>query len=164
MSASRREFLIQSGLAVTTAAVASAIGLNLAEAGDGDTISIALASRAPVGLNPQQTGLNGGDNWAINQLFDTLVKPPEGRWAVKPDEFLPSIAESWESSADAKTWTYKIRKGVKFHKNYGEVTADDVVFTFQRQLDPKQVTANKVIYANIASCEAVDPMTVRFTL
>ncbi len=164
MSASRREFLIQSGLAVTTAAVASAIGLDLAEAGDGDTISIALASRAPVGLNPQQTGLNGGDNWAINQLFDTLVKPPEGRWAVKPDEFLPSIAESWESSADAKTWTYKIRKGVKFHKNYGEVTADDVVFTFQRQLDPKQVTANKVIYANIASCEAVDPMTVRFTL
>jgi peptide/nickel transport system substrate-binding protein len=164
MSASRREFLIQSGLAVTTAAVASTIGLDLARAGDGDTISIALASRAPVGLNPQQTGLNGGDNWAINQLFDTLVKPPEGRWAVKPDEFLPSVAESWESSADAKTWTYKIRKGVKFHKNYGEVTAEDVVFTFQRQLDPKQVTANKVIYANIASCEAVHPMTVRFTL
>ncbi|MBB3593336.1 peptide/nickel transport system substrate-binding protein [Rhizobium sp. BK529] len=164
MSSSRREFLVQSGLAVTTAAVASTIGLGRARAGDMDTISIALASRAPVGLNPQQTGLNGGDNWAVNQLFDTLVKPPEGRWAVKPDEFLPSIAESWESSADAKTWTYKIRKGVKFHKNYGEVTADDVVFTFQRQLDPKQVTANKVIYANIASCEAVDPMTVRFTL
>ncbi len=164
MSTSRREFLVQSGVAVTTAAVVSKLGLGAAQAADGDTISIALASRAPVGLNPQQTGLNGGDNWAIDQLFDTLVKAPDGRWAVKPDEFLPSIAESWESSADAKTWTYKIRKGVKFHKNYGEVTADDVVFTFQRQLDPKQVTANKVIYANIASCEAVDPMTVRFTL
>ena len=164
MTTSRREFLIQSGLAVTAAVVASKVGLGSALAADEDTISIALASRAPVGLNPQQSGLNGGDNWAINQLFDTLVTQPEGRWAVKPDEFLPCIAESWESSQDAKTWTYKIRKGVKFHKNYGEVTADDVVFTFQRQLDPKQVTANKVFYSNIATCEAVDPMTVRFTL
>jgi len=164
MTVTRREFLIQSGLITAACAVGSTFGFAPAMAADNDTITIALASRAPVGLNPQQTGLNGGDNWGVNQIYDTLVKPPEGRWAVKPDEFLPSVAESWESSEDAKTWTYKIRKGVKFHKNYGEVTADDVVFTFGRQIDPKQVTANKVFYANIQSCEAVDPMTVRFTL
>ncbi|WP_047462060.1 ABC transporter substrate-binding protein [Rhizobium rhizogenes] len=164
MSVSRREFLVQSGLATATMAVGSNLGFAPAQAADNDTITIALASRAPVGLNPQQTGLNGGDNWAVNQIYDTLVKPPEGRWAVKPDEFLPSIAESWESSHDAKTWTYKIRNGVKFHKGHGEVTADDVVFTFGRQIDPKLVTSNKVFYANIATCEAVDPMTVRFTL
>jgi peptide/nickel transport system substrate-binding protein len=164
MSVSRREFLMQSGLAAATMAVGSNLGFAPAQAADNDTITIALASRAPVGLNPQQTGLNGGDNWAVDQLYDTLVKSPDGRWAVKPDEFLPSIAESWESSGDAKTWTYKIRKGVKFHKNYGEVTADDVIFTFGRQIDAKLVTSNKVFYANIATCEAVDPMTVRFTL
>ncbi len=164
MSVTRREFLINTGMTTASLAVASQIGLGRAVAADDDVISIALAARAPVGLNPQQTGLNGGDNWAINQLYDTLVTAPEGRWAVKPDEFLPSIAESWESSPDAKTWTYRIRAGVKFHKNYGEVTADDVVFTFARQLDPQLVTANKVFYSNIATCEAVDPMTVRFTL
>jgi len=164
MKVSRREFLVQSGLATTAMAVGSTVGFTPTQAADSDTITIALASRAPVGLNPQQTGLNGGDNWAVDQLFDTLVKSPDGRWAVKPDEFLPSIAESWDSSADAKSWTYRIRKGVKFHKNYGEVTADDVVFTFGRQIDPKLVTANKVFYANIATCEAIDPMTVRFTL
>jgi peptide/nickel transport system substrate-binding protein len=164
MSVTRRKFLINSGMAAAGLAAASQASLRSALAADGDVISIALAARAPVGLNPQQTGLNGGDNWAINQLYDTLVTAPEGRWAVKPEDFLPSIAESWESSADAKTWTYKIRKGVKFHKNYGEVTADDVVFTFGRQLDPKLVTANKVFYSNIAACEAADPMTVRFTL
>lgn len=164
MSVTRREFLVQTGLATAAAAIGSGIGSASSLAADGDTISIALAARGPVGLNPQQTGLNGGDNWGIDQMYDTLVKAPDGRWAVKPDEFLPSIAESWESSADAKTWIYKIRKGVKFHKNYGEVTADDVVFTFGRQLDPKLVTSNKVFYTNIATCEAVDPMTVRFTL
>jgi peptide/nickel transport system substrate-binding protein len=164
MSVTRRKFLINSGMAAAGLAVASQASLGSALAEDGNVISIALAARAPVGLNPQQTGLNGGDNWAINQLYDTLVSAPEGRWAVKPEDFVPSIAESWESSADAKTWTYKIRKGVKFHKNYGEVTADDVVFTFGRQMDPKLVTANKVFYSNIAACEAADPMTVRFTL
>jgi peptide/nickel transport system substrate-binding protein len=164
MSVTRREFLARTGLATAAAAIGSGLGAAPGMAADGDTISIALAARSPVGLNPQQTGLNGGDNWAINQMYDTLVKAPEGSWAVKPDDFLPSIAESWESSPDAKTWTYKIRKGVKFHKNYGEVTAEDVVFTFGRQLDPNLVTASKVIYSNIATCEAVDPMTVRFTL
>jgi len=164
MSVSRREFLITSGPVTAALIVGASGGSASAQVAGSDTITIALASRAPVGLNPQQTGLNGGDNWAIHQLFDTLVKQPKGRWAAKPDDFLPAIAESWEQSADARTWTYKIRKGVRFHKNYGEVTADDVAFTFGRQLDPKLVTSNKVLYANIATCEAVDPMTVRFSL
>jgi peptide/nickel transport system substrate-binding protein len=164
MSVTRREFLVQTGLVTAGAALGSSVASAPSFAADGDTITIALAARGPVGLNPQQTGLNGGDNWAIDQMYDTLVKAPDGRWAVKPEEFLPGIAESWESSADAKIWTYKIRRGVKFHKGYGEVTADDVVFTFGRQLDPKLPTANKVFYSNIVACEAVDPMTVRFTL
>ncbi|MEZ2128153.1 MULTISPECIES: ABC transporter substrate-binding protein [unclassified Sinorhizobium] len=164
MSVTRREFLVQTGLATAAAAIGSGIGSAPTFAADGDTISIALAARGPVGLNPQKTGLNGGDNWAVYQMYDTLVRAPYGRWAVKPEDFVPSIAESWESSSDAKTWTYRIRKGVKFHKNYGEVTADDVVFTFGRQIDPTLVTANKVLYSNIAACDAVDPMTVRFTL
>lgn len=38
----------------------------------------------------------------------------------------PSVADSWEGSADASTWTFKIRKGVEFH-NGKTVTADDVI-------------------------------------
>ena len=142
---------------------ATALGSGEARA-QGGGISIALAARAPVGLNPQQTALTGADNWAIKQIFDTLAKSPDGAWAVRPDEFQPALAESWESSADARTWTYRLRRGVQFHKGYGEMTADDVVFTYSRHLNPDLVTNQKALYSNVAAVEAVDPYTVRFQL
>jgi peptide/nickel transport system substrate-binding protein len=47
---------------------------------------------------------------------------------------VPVLAESWEASADAKSWRFKIRKGVTFH-NGQEMTADDVVATLLRHSD-----------------------------
>jgi peptide/nickel transport system substrate-binding protein len=126
-------------------------------------ISIALAARAPTGLSPQQTAQTGGDNWAVRQCFDWLVKPADGTFALRPEDFRPNLAESWESSQDARTWTYRLRRGVQFHKGYGEMTSEDVAFTFGRHLDPNLVTNQKALYANMASCEAVDRYTVRFT-
>ena len=157
MALSRRDFLITAG----AASAAAGIGLHMpaALAQESDIITIALAARAPAGINPQQTGLSGGDNWTIYQVFNTLVRAPDGRFATKPEEFEPSLAESWESSADAKTWTYKLREGVQFHKGYGEMTSDDVMFTFDRQLDPELVTGGKVQFSNIESIDAPDAYT-----
>ena len=90
--------------------------------------------------------------------------PDDGTFAVKPDDFRPNLAEKWESSPDAKTWTFHLRQGVRFHKGQGELSADDVVFTFSRQIDPKVVTSGKVLYANIADVTALDPLTVQFRL
>jgi peptide/nickel transport system substrate-binding protein len=158
MGTSRRHFL--GGAAALGAASLQAERA----AAQGTGISIALAVRAPVGLNPQQTALTGADNWAIKQIFDTLVKSPDGAWAVRPEEFQPALAESWESSPDARTWTYRLRQGVQFHKGYGVMTADDVVFTFQRHLNPDLVTNQKALYSNVAAVEALDPATVRIQL
>ncbi len=47
----------------------------------------------------------------------------------------PYLAESWKPSDDLKTWTFKLRRGVKF-ANGQEMTADDVVFNVTRWLDP----------------------------
>ncbi len=47
----------------------------------------------------------------------------------------PMLAESWKPSEDLKTWTFNIRKGVKFG-NGDELTADDVVYNVKRWLDP----------------------------
>jgi hypothetical protein len=44
----------------------------------------------------------------------------------------PDLAERWESSPDKLTWTFHLRKGVKFHGDYGTLTADDVVFSLKR--------------------------------
>ena len=53
---------------------------------------------------------------------------------------------------------------MQFHKGYGEMTADDVLFCYNRQLDPTTVTVNKLYFGNIASVEAPDPYTVVITL
>ncbi|HSF33815.1 MAG TPA: ABC transporter substrate-binding protein [Candidatus Tectomicrobia bacterium] len=50
---------------------------------------------------------------------------------------IPAIAEFWEASRDGLTWTFTLRRGVKFHHGR-EVTAEDFVYSFTRLLDPKK--------------------------
>ena len=66
-------------------------------------------------------------------VFDRLVEAV----TVGPgkSELVPGLAEKWEISADGKIYTFHLRKGVLFH-NGEELTADDVVYTFDRMLDP----------------------------
>jgi peptide/nickel transport system substrate-binding protein len=89
-------------------------------------------------------------------LYDTLVYPtPEG--GVKPN-----VAHNWETSSDGLTWTFNIRKGIKFHDG-SELTAEDVAFTMDRLIAIGEgygyMFADKV-----ESTEAVDDYTVRFNL
>ncbi len=46
-------------------------------------------------------------------------------------EFVPRLAKEWSVSADGVVWTFKLREGVQLHKGYGEMTADDVIWSFQ---------------------------------
>lgn len=53
----------------------------------------------------------------------------------------PMLAENWEASEDLKTWTFFLRKGVKWH-NGDEFNADDVIFNITRWLDPALGSSN----------------------
>ena len=75
----------------------------------------------------------------------------------------PVLAESWTTSADGKTWTFKLRKNVKFH-NGRALTASDVKFSLDRILDPKTAARGKGSLAIIESIQVVDPQTVRVLL
>src|SRR5438876_37255 len=77
----------------------------------------------------------------------------------------PHLAESWTASGDAKTWTFKIRKGVTFN-NGATFSADDVIWTLTYLLDPKtaSTTRTTITYLKASNIEKVDAYTVRFHL
>jgi peptide/nickel transport system substrate-binding protein len=72
------------------------------------------------------------------------------------------LAESVESK-DAKTWTVKLRKGVTFHSGK-ELTAEDVIFSLKRHLDPAVGSKVAKIAAQMTGFKAVDKSTVEIAL
>ena len=72
------------------------------------------------------------------QIFDGLVTFDQTLAIV------PALAHHWRASRDGLTWTFTLRKGVKFHHGR-EVTADDVVFSFTRHTNshsPSELTGS----------------------
>lgn len=156
MALNRRQFL-ESTVAGATL-VLGAPGVVLAQ--DTQTLRIGIAAKGPRYFDPNLT-TQGGDNWANEQCFEQLVRPADGHFALKPDEYEPTLAAEWTVSDDARVWTFKLREGVEFHKGYGEMTADDVVYSFERAI--KDGT-DRVQLANIQSVVADNPYQVTITL
>ncbi len=94
-------------------------------------------------------------------MFNALVRYPPGD-AANLDAIEPDLAERWDVSKDGKTWTFYLRKGVQFHKGFGELTAEDVKFTFDR-MKPEGAPWAKD-YKRIDNIEILDKYTVRFHL
>ncbi|TWI31548.1 ABC transporter substrate-binding protein [Paracoccus sulfuroxidans] len=79
------------------------------------------------------------------------------------DEIVGELAESWEASSDAKTWTFKLRKGVTFH-NGKPLTAEDVVATFDYHRGENSTSGAKALLSDLANVRAEDDQTVVFEL
>jgi peptide/nickel transport system substrate-binding protein len=98
---------------------------------------------------------------AIINMYDPLVYPKVAEGSMEPGAH---VAESWRITADGKTYTFQIRKGIKFHDGK-ELTADDVVFSFHRMLALKKGFSwlwNGILTAE--QVRATGPGTVVFTL
>ncbi|RVD16746.1 MAG: ABC transporter substrate-binding protein [Mesorhizobium sp.] len=112
-------------------------------------------------------------NWSmIKSLFDGLMDYEPGTTNLKPD-----LAESYEIAPDGKTFTFKLRHGVKFH-NGREMTADDVKYSLDRVTNPKTQSPGAGFFGSIKGYDdvaagkadglsgvtVVDPYTVKFEL
>jgi peptide/nickel transport system substrate-binding protein len=85
---------------------------------------------------------------------------------VRPDEQLraqPDLAESWTTSADGRTYTFKLRPGVRWHDGVA-FTARDVRFTFEQVLNPKLGSLLWSDFSMIDRIETPDSLTVAFHL
>ena len=145
------------------------------QASGGNATLVYCSEGSPSGFDPAQWTDGASFDASAYPLYNGLVEFSRGGTDV-----VPGLAEKWEVSEDGKTYTFHLRRGVKFHTTEyftptREFNADDVVFTIKRITDPN-FEFNKVYPAefpyvtdmgmadNIASVEKVDDHTVKITL
>ena len=107
----------------------------------------------PAGFDPANIFRIENENIAFN-IFSGLTT-----YDGETGEIVPDLATSWETT-DNKTWTFKLREGVTFHKGYGDFTAADVIYSFNRIKDPATASPYASELAGIVSMEAPDPYTL----
>jgi peptide/nickel transport system substrate-binding protein len=101
---------------------------------------------------------NIADSMHVYAAYEPLI------WIDSSFNLAPDLAESWSSNPDGTQWTFKLRQGVKFHDG-SDFTADDVVFTYRRLIDPKtgSPAAAELSFLKPDGIQAIDAHTVRFT-
>src|SRR6185503_17961119 len=91
-------------------------------------------------------------------IFSFLTRPDPQDLQPRPD-----LAETWEHNADNTSWTFHLRKNVKWSDGQ-PFSADDVKFTIEAHQNPANNSTLRASMADIASVVVVDPVTVRFEL
>ena len=131
---------------------------------------------SPEGFDPGLYTAGTTFDASSRTVYNRLVEFKHGSTEIEP-----GLAESWTSSEDGTEYTFKLRPGVKFQTTdfftpSRDFNADDVVFSFDRQLNAdnpwnKYVEGGAYEYADgmgfpdlIKSVEKVDDLTVKFTL
>jgi peptide/nickel transport system substrate-binding protein len=80
---------------------------------------------------------------------------------IKTQEFEPALAERWEISEDKLTFTFYLRKDVKWHDGV-PFTADDIIYSFERIMDPKvDAAVMRSYYSQVEKLEKLDDHTIR---
>ncbi len=110
------------------------------------------------GLDPAYMQNNHVQMPIYKSIYNGLVKYEVGSFKVVPD-----LAKSWEISDDGLEVTFYLREGVKFHKGYGEFTAEDVKFTFERII-ADEACPSITSFSALDHVEVIDKYTVKMVL
>lgn len=139
---------MRSRLAAAAIALGASIALLAGCTGggsDGSTDEATSASlhlyQKPVQFNPLAPG-QGAEQLTMTLVYDALFN-------MDPDfEPVPRLAESWDVSADAKTYTFHLREGATWSDGEA-ITAEDVVFTYNLFADPDVASPNAAPFAGV---------------
>ena len=124
----------------------------LAEGSAGKTLRVRFYDD-PAGFDPANIFRIENENIAFN-IFSGLTT-----YDGVTGDIIPDLATSWETE-DNKTWTFTLRQGVKFQKGYGDFTAEDVIYSYNRILDPATASPYRSELAGIVKMDAPDPYTL----
>lgn len=112
----------------------------------------------PITFNPI-VAEDAYSNLINSKIHESLIKRD-----IKTLKFKPALAKKWEISKDHLVYTFYLKENARFHDGH-PVSAEDVVYTFQKIMDPK--TPNpfmKVYYQDVVEVKALNPHTVVFRL
>jgi peptide/nickel transport system substrate-binding protein len=111
----------------------------------------------PPTLNPI-THMDGIAYRVDSFIFDTMLDMD-----FKTLEIIPKVAKRWEISADRLVYTFHLRDDVYWHDG-AKLTADDVIYSFERVMDPKvDAAAKRSYFRDVTKMEKIDDFTVSFT-
>lgn len=134
-----------------TAALAAAPLPSLAQ-GKKDSVVMGMTLEPP-GLDPTNAAAAAIAEVTLYNVYETLTKINED------GSVSPLLAESWQASPDLRTYTFKLRRGVKFH-NGEPFDSAAVKFTFDRAAAPTSTNKDRSLYQAFASVTAPDPETI----
>jgi peptide/nickel transport system substrate-binding protein len=120
-----------------------------------DQLVMALATEPP-GLDPTMQASTAVSEVTWMNIFEGLTRFDE------QGHIQPALAEAW-TNEDNRIFTFRLRKGVKFHDG-NELTSADVKFTFERNVTAQSTNKRKRVFANMETVETPDPATVMITL
>ncbi|HEU5194115.1 MAG TPA: ABC transporter substrate-binding protein, partial [Methylomirabilota bacterium] len=151
----RRAFLKRAGTATATVVGAPLLSpTRPARAAAGDRLVVAVG----------QWGTETPFAWRSTQgekpLWDCVYDPLVMR-DPKTFEYRPGLATEWKPSNEMRTWTFKLRSGIKFHEGWGELTAEDVKFTVEQNMKPDSGGGSAPFFRlNLDRVETPDKLTV----
>ncbi len=169
MDLSRRDFVraaAAGSLAITTGGLLSSCGVNVNTVADvvhripgvrkrGGTLRAAITGGSSADTLDPLSAVSNADFSRVNNLYEPLL----GLTANAQPTFI--LADELTPNATATEWTLRLKPGITFH-NGKDLTADDVIYTFQTVLNPKAPAAAAAGLASIdaRAMKKLDPLTV----
>jgi peptide/nickel transport system substrate-binding protein len=148
--------------AATTAPAAAATSAPAAAATQAPAAtSAAGALRVAIGVDPDSMDPVGQTTTTVQNIVDYICEPLV--WLGEDGKLQPRLAESWTADPSGKSFTFKLRTGVKFHDG-ADFNAEAVKLSWDRVLNPEMKMPLRGIMSVVEKVTPVDASTVRFDL